>query len=555
MNRAIRSAALAAGLLVSGGVRLTHAADDAKDAPGPTPVTSRISAASLFKNGLAIVERKVTLPGQGSYALDLNLRPAHGTLWIDSKVPVLVGTAERAVKAPRSAIGGSLAAELAGRTVTLHFRNEKRLPVSGKVEPLARPMREPGESEAAWEIRAEAVQSRFIALKMKEGKRIFIEPGDISSFESDGLNDTVTQLRPVTTLTIDRKVDGPVEVTVSYIAKGLSWAPAYRIDTANPKRLRIEQSAVVRNELERLSDSEVLLITGFPGVAFGNVLSPLSRQQGWDAFFGGLNQADGAYQTRGRRQMMAQQVASNAVFFNDAQEGPDFNANLKPGGEGGDLHFQSIGNRSINVGEAINLSVGASEADYRRVVEWKVPDRRDDYGRYQNPGAATDEDDPWDALEFKNPFNFPLTTAPASIMTGGRFGGQCHLQYTSPGEQTTVRVNKALTIRAKSVENEESPKGDGQSERDFIMIGGTRYRRATVVGELKLTSFRKDPTTIQIRRRFSGDLVKADDNPKITLLEEGVFSANKRNELRWEVTVKGGEVKVLNYRYTVLVNY
>ena len=56
-----------------------------------------------------------------------------------------------------------------------------------------------------------------------------------------------------------------------------------------------------------------------------------------------------------------------------------------------------------------------------------------------------------------------------------------------------------------------------------------------------------------IRRRFSGELVKADGDPKVTLREEGVYSVNKRNEMVWTLALKGGEEKRLKYTYTVLV--
>jgi hypothetical protein len=58
-----------------------------------------------------------------------------------------------------------------------------------------------------------------------------------------------------------------------------------------------------------------------------------------------------------------------------------------------------------------------------------------------------------------------------------------------------------------------------------------------------------------IRRRFSGELLKADGKPATNLLEEGVYSVNRRNELTWAMPVKSGEEINLKYRYTVLVRW
>ena len=54
-------------------------------------------------------------------------------------------------------------------------------------------------------------------------------------------------------------------------------------------------------------------------------------------------------------------------------------------------------------------------------------------------------------------------------------------------------------------------------------------------------------------RRFSGELVSAEGEPKSALREEGVYSVNKRNELFWNLTLKPGEERKLKYRSSVLV--
>ena len=90
-----------------------------------------------------------------------------------------------------------------------------------------------------------------------------------------------------------------------------------------------------------------------------------------------------------------------------------------PTGEGVDLHYQPIGKRTLATGETLALTVASGKADYERVVEWLVPDTRDEYGRHDARGRGEGEDDaPWDALRFKNPLPFPMTTGPATVTAG-----------------------------------------------------------------------------------------------------------------------------------------
>jgi hypothetical protein len=74
-----------------------------------------------------------------------------------------------------------------------------------------------------------------------------------------------------------------------------------------------------------------------------------------------------------------------------------------------------------------------------------------------------------------------------------------------------------------------------------------------VQGELRVRDLRAEPIDLVIRRRFSGELLQADGDPKCDLLEEGVYSVNQRNELLWRFDLAAGEEKVLKYSYKVLV--
>ena len=77
---------------------------------------------------------------------------------------------------------------------------------------------------------------------------------------------------------------------------------------------------------------------------------------------------------------------------------------------------------------------------------------------------------------------------------------------------------------------------------------------STVVsGVLSLCNHRKEPTTLVIRRAFSGELIEADGEPSVELLESGVYSINPRHELVWTITLEPGEARDLEYRYSLLV--
>src|SRR5580658_7750698 len=104
-----------------------------------TPVTSKIVAVDLFKNGLAVVKREAILAKPGVYVIDDVPNPVHGTFWIESAGTVETLVQMRDVEVPvNETTVGNLQDDLAGRKVALHFKGDKHAPVVGtmmKIKP------------------------------------------------------------------------------------------------------------------------------------------------------------------------------------------------------------------------------------------------------------------------------------------------------------------------------------------------------------------------------------------------------------------------------------
>jgi len=510
---------------------------------------SAIESVALFKNGVAVVHRTAEIPGAGVYRIDDVPTPVHGTFWIDAAEPVDAQMTMREIDAPeRSNI--DFQQELVGRTVTIHFKQGNVPVASGEVVALAKPTH-----DAAWNRTYERPQydygqsgapaasgAGFLVLDTGHG-RSFVDPSEIAFLESNDNKPLTRQRLPVLLLTAHGAKKETIQI--SYLTKGIAWAPSYRVALTDDKTLTVEQQAVVKNELADMKDAEVSLISGYPSIQFSHVVSPLSLAQSWTEFFNQINRDPAQFSAAMMNNAMSQTAAPR-------EDGADLAA--PPVGEGVDLHFESIGKRTMGEGDSLLVSVASGTGAYERVVEWTVPDPRDAEGRVNERqeeaqlNRPDNDDQPWDAVKFKNPLPFAMTTGPAMIEDLGHFAGQRLSYWVNAGEETTLHVTKALSIRTRAAE-EEKP----NSKRQNIGIGRGEYRSATVSGELTMSNHRNQDVNMIIRRQFSGELTNADGNPKVKLREEGVYSINRRNELTWNLPLKAGEEKTLKYEYTVLV--
>ena len=90
-------------------------------------------------------------------------------------------------------------------------------------------------------------------------------------------------------------------------------------------------------------------------------------------------------------------------------------------------------------------------------------------------------------------------------------------------------------------------------EREIVWIGGHDYQRTSVKGHLTVKNFRARELTLVIIRRFSGELLEAEENPGKSLNTEGIASVNPRRQFDWTLKLPAGGEQSLNYRYQVLV--
>jgi len=516
---------------------------------------SRIVSASLFKNGLAMITREVEVSGADTYLMADVPSPVHGTFWIESEHEVDVRVMMRDVKvAPELSTGINFQEQLSGQEATVHFRDQGVPPMTGRIVPMERPRgdavwnrqyQQPRYNSSPWPGDQDGRPGRFLILDTGDGRE-YVDTSTIARLSVSGREEKITARQPVMLLTV--KSRKPSKVRMSYLTKGLSWAPSYRVDLAGEEDLTIEQKAIIKNELADFSNAEVFLISGFPNVQFGHVTSPLSLQQTWATFFQQLNTEMRSGQ--GGAGLVSQQ---QAVFANAPSPSSGLDLHASPSAEGPDIHYQPAGRRTLLEGDSIMFPIASVKTSYERIVEWIVPDTRTAAGRHisehearQNPDKY--QDAMWDAIRFRNPLPFPMTTGAAMITGKGKFLGETMSFWVNEGEETTLHITKALSIRTRSSEKEEP------DSRQAIYIGGRDYRRVTVVGELMMNNYRNEDITLVVRKRFSGDLLDSTGDPKSELREEGAWSVNKRNELTWGLTLEPGEEQTLTYRYTVLVD-
>ncbi len=520
-------------------------------------VKAPVTRAALFKNGFALVVREIkSTPGK-AFLIDEEIKPVHGTLWFSPAQNLSATKVKRQGEESNKTPFADLAATYENRKVTVTLKstgNEQPRIIKGTMlklgeqTPSVQPLYHYGYYQPP-------VTTSYLAIRQESGQLLTFDKSMIVSIESDNINEKIAIDKWM--LLIDgHQKESPLHMT--YLANGLSWAPSYRIALGRDLKLQLDQSAVITNEIEDLNDVEVSLISGFPNLEYMHVFSPLAPGMNLSQFFSLLSgNNNGRYRDGATSQMIMSNFAMAAAAPSAVSVSP-----LPSTGMSEDIHYTPAGRITLAKGESVYKNTVSAQADYERIVEWEIPDRRDVWGRYQGINSNSKENpygDLWDAIRFKNPLKSPLTTAPVEIVDGDKILGQSTIKWVNPGEEALIKITKALTVSGRinefEVQEDKSGSSSKISGRPVVYIAGYNYRNPTVEGTLKLHNYRSIPAKVVAKLQFSGEFVSAEKEPMARLMETGIYSVNPRRELTWELTLQPGEELSVKYSYTVLVQH
>ena len=545
-----------------------------------TVVSPKIESLSTFKNGVAIVRVSFSVGKPGVYVWQRPPMAVHGTFWVESGLKVAVRSSTRMLPVEDGipTVPLALQQELAGKQVTVTMKAAgaaQPATISGRV--LAQPKPVP---PRVWDtnfasLRGDDYSSRygyeysamrfasgnlmpvllgqlpFLVLEDEQGGRQYIGADSVASI---AVREPIEKKRPEQPAAIlafeisDVPQDSSV-IHVSYLARGMAWVPSYRLDVKEHDKLTIHLGAIVRNELVDISDAEVRLISGYPNIPFAHVDSPLWASGTLAGFFAQLSGKGGS----GSGLAVGVQnisINSNASDPRDRERGaaPDMK---EDGAAGVDMHFASIGKRTLAAGDSLSLEVASAESNCEHIVEWVVSDKRDRDGSYRSRDRDkdnADEDQPWDAIRFVNPFKFPMTTGVVTMFERGDFMSQGTSYWVNPGQRATLRTNKALTLKTEITETED------EAARKTVRVGHSDYQRRAFQTTLHMENFRDRPVKVVVRAHFAGDRLSADGKPERRLRPDGERGINQLRELEWTIPVPAKGETSIQYSHSRLMN-
>lgn len=534
---------------------------------GETQAQVKLQQVALFKNGLGFFVSEAVVPKKKK---EFHIVPfaaaSHGTFWV--AYPEKVKLKSLVVKETdvEELIEAISIAELlkanVGKKVKLYFPDPDEPMVEGEIlyfaqdreKPKPAPYAPGGTGGVVINPRGGDWGAHLVLVNTANGQ-VGINPDIVRRVDFPDSEPTRAFAQKKDAMQLDIQLwdyaDGQ-KLLVSYLGKGVTWAPSYVLDISREDEAQISAKAAVINEVCNLEDVTLQLVTGFPHLQFADVMSPLALKDNLAQFLQSLIRGESERGLRDAAIMLNVATQSAGWGMREDRSGVMPSYGTAEGGKvSEDLFFYPLEKVQLAKGQVGYFPLFTEAVPYKHVYQWDIPDyvNQEDRYRYQrrNEEEREPEEEVWHSVRLENVSKVPWTTAPAQILKEDLILGQDTLKYTAVQGETTVRITRALSVKAEQVEFEIERK------RDAMRMYGDNFDLITVQGKLSVANFLSKPIVLEITKTVSGQVKSSDPEAKIEKLARGLRRVNTTSKLTWTIELKSEEHREIGYTYDVYV--
>jgi hypothetical protein len=332
------------------------------------------------------------------------------------------------------------------------------------------------------------------------------------------------------------------DYTLQYMRDSIGWIPEYFIELGENNTATLRLNANVVNNALDITNAEVNFVVGVPNFQQGNLQEPLSSEQDISEILAALGGGQITYNVmsnvmEGRAPMM-KNIADNSQPVN------------ADGTTVEDYFFYTLKNISLKKGQRASIPLLEANVPVRDIYAAELPSNNG--GIIPFAGQKPRETQVYHSIELTNMTSKPWTSGSAFLVTTEngqqRPLAQDILPYAPKGAKSEVKITVASDIKVTDDEQEIARDSDQKRKN------GQLYDDVTVEAHITVKNYKDKPVTLDLHRIIYGDLQKSDADWKTTREVDMYNASNPKNNVTWEVTVNGGDEKVITYHYKVEIN-
>ncbi len=354
---------------------------------------------------------------------------------------------------------------------------------------------------------------------------------------------TTEELRNLLTLKLEWPGNAPAKtahVGMMYLQKGIRWIPSYKVSLDGKGSAVLALQATLINEMTDLDDVTANLVIGVPTFFFQDTPDPIGLQQAFaqlSPYF-----QNGSPTGFAMSNSMMSQVGGQSPGFRSTERPNGNEGNLGPqiGGSGKneDTFIFTVKHVTLKKGQRMTLPIAETTLKYRDLYtvdlafapprelrqNGSVSDQQLELLRLQSQPKAQH------IIRLTNHAKFPLTTAPALILSDGKVLAQGLMTYTSIGSETDLPLTTAVDVKVKKTDKET-----GRTPNAVQWQRG-EYGRIDLSGQISVTNYQPQAIDVEVTRNVLGNVTKAEQGGVVSMVnvvEDDDAGTRAENPVWW----------------------
>jgi hypothetical protein len=535
-----------------------------------TEAKMELKQVSLFKNGLGFFVWEVIIPEKvKSFYIVPEAAASHGTFWVSYPPKVDVESVVAKEVEGKEQVEATTVVDLLkgniGRKVSIYFTDKPDVAVEVKLlkvteEPRKSPPNPYSPGRFVGEENPGYYGIRNMVFLGTDQGQIAVSSDRIARVDFKDKEPAAKYEKKSSQMRLDislKKAAGGQKIMVSCLAKGTTWAPSYMVDISEPNKARLAAKAEVMDEVCDLDGVDVKLVTGFPNLQFADVAGPIAMKGNLAQFLQSLMRGQSERgQAFGFGVMSQAGVQQQGMLYDSESRGdmlvmPAYGA-AEMGKTAEDLFLYPVENVRLAKGEVGYFPLFTETVPYKHIYRWEIPNYVNQDGSYYDQGRQQrepEQQEVWHCIRLDNVMKMPWTTAPAEIVKDGVILGQDMLNYTPVKDRGTVKITRAMNVKAEQIEIEKERK------RNAAQWYNNNWDLVTVEGKLSVTNYKDEPITLEVTKSLSGEVKAMQPEAKLEKLAKSLRMVNANIRLTWTIELGPGEQKEIGYTYEVYVRY
>ncbi len=424
------------------------------------------------------------------------------------------------------------------------------------------------------------LSDQIVLLKQREGTKA-VKISQIQNVTFLGMptyDQTVTEMQNLMTIKLKHKSSAiqKANIGMAYVQKGLRWIPGYRIEIDGKGKAIVKLQGTIVNELIDLNNVKAHLVVGVPSFAFKDMVDPISLKETTAELSRRMNRYDNNRTSMMLSNSIMSQVAysgfDNDFYQPQNEESVELGPELKGSGTSEDMFVFSLDNLNLKKGERMVIPIAEYELSYADIytvdISFQPPfEMRRNFNSQQHLEIAKQFYAPKviHKVRLDNKAEYPLTTAPATILKDGMVLSQSMMKYTPIGGEGDLEITTAVNIKVKSGNEQEG------IEDKAVKWNYDFYSKVNMVGDVKLTNYSDKMVKVFIKRSVLGNMDEAGQSGEIMQLghsydglifEDGLpfwwnwcswpwwwYHFNSVGRASWEIELAPGQDITLDYKW------